>query len=69
MALLPESLRLTAAEQSKLDQIQTAARLRHEKARQAAAKRGRHDFPLLPYECSWAFEEEFRRRERQTYYR
>ena len=64
MALLPDSMRLTAAEQAELDQIRAAARDRHEKARKAAKKAGRHDFPLFPYECSWAFEEEFRRRVR-----
>jgi hypothetical protein len=45
-----------------LAEIKAKAKVRHEKARQAAAKRGRHDFPLLPYECSWAFEEEYKRK-------
>lgn len=43
-----------------LAEIQARAKLRHEKARRAAAKQGRKDFPLLPYECSWAFEEEYK---------
>lgn len=48
--------------QQELKLIQDAAKLRHKKARKAASNRGRKDFPLLPYECSWAFEEEFRRK-------
>lgn len=47
---------------AELESIRVVARKRHEKARKAAAKRGRHDFPMLPYECSWAFEEELRKR-------
>jgi hypothetical protein len=54
-------LQFTPAQQAQLDAIKQAARVRHEKARKAAAKRGRKDFPLLPFECSWAFEEQFRR--------
>ena len=65
MALMPDSLRLTPAEQTELDRIRAAARVRHEKARKAAAKAGRKDFPMLPFECSWAYEEQFRRRVRQ----
>ncbi len=45
-----------------LDEIKRLAKIRHEKARRAARRRGRKDFPMLPYECSWAFEEEFRRK-------
>lgn len=48
--------------EDELESIRKEARKRHEKARRAARKRGRKDFPDLPFECSWAFEEEFRRR-------
>lgn len=51
-------------EKAELEVIRDAARVRHEKARKAAAIRGRTDFPLLPFECSWAFEEAFRRSRR-----
>ncbi len=61
MALMPDSLRLTTEEQQQLDAIQTAAKIRHERERKAARKRGRVDYPMLPYECSWAYEQEFRR--------
>jgi hypothetical protein len=57
---------LSAVEQKELESIQAKAKVRHEKARKAAAKRGRKDYPMLPYECSWAFEQEFRR-EKQGY--
>lgn len=43
-----------------LEAVRKVARDRHEKARRAAKARGRHDFPDLPWECSWAFEEELR---------
>ena len=46
-----------------IDTIKTFAKARHERARKAAAARGRKDFPSLPIECSWAFEERFRRGE------
>lgn len=59
MAVMPESMRLTPDEEEAIQTIRTAAKVRHEAARKAAAKRGRRDFPLLPYECSWAFENEF----------
>jgi hypothetical protein len=45
-----------------LDEIKRLAKIRHEKARLAARRRGRKDFPMLPYECSWAYEEEYRRK-------
>jgi hypothetical protein len=61
MAFMPDHLKLTPDEQARLDGIHRAARIRHEKARKAAKRRGRHDFPLEPYECSWAYEQEFRR--------
>jgi hypothetical protein len=64
MSSMSDSLRFTPAEQAELDLVQSTARGRHERARKAAKQRGRVDFPLLPYECSWAFEEEFRRRKR-----
>lgn len=61
MALMPEELKFTPEEQAELDRIQAAAKVRHEMARKAAAAAGRRYFPLLPRECSWAYEEEFRR--------
>ncbi len=60
--LIPDSLRFTPAQEAELAEIRRKAKIRHEKARKAARQRGRKDFPDLPYECSWAFEEEFRRR-------
>lgn len=48
-------------EKTALENVKIRAKIRHEKARKAAAKRGRKDFPMLPYECSWAFEQEFHR--------
>lgn len=62
MALMPDYLRLTVVEQAELDEIKRLAKIRHEKARKAAAKRGRKDFPLLPYECSAAYEQGFFRK-------
>jgi hypothetical protein len=72
MAIMPDSLRFTSVEEALLGAIQKRAKERHEKARRAAKKRGRKDFPMLPYECSWAFEQEFRRmteNERHEYLR
>jgi hypothetical protein len=45
-----------------LEKIRAAAKERHELNRKAALKRGRKDFPMLPYECSWAYEMEFIRK-------
>lgn len=45
-----------------LEAIQAEARKRHEFSRKAAKARGRRDFPALPFECSWAFEEQLRKR-------
>ena len=50
---------ITPAAQEELNRIKSDARKRHEKARKAAKQRGRLGFPDLPFECSWAFEEEF----------
>lgn len=61
MVLMPDSLRLSPAAQSLLEKIRQDARTRHERNRKAAAKRGRVDFPLLPFECSWAYETQFTR--------
>lgn len=61
MAIMPDNLRLTPDEQQQLTAWQDAARKRHERARKAAAKRGRKDFPLLPWECTWHGEEVFRK--------
>lgn len=49
-------------ENAELNRIRQKARARHEEMRLKALKRGRKDFPLLPYECSWAFELAFKRR-------
>jgi len=61
MAIITESLKFTPEEQAKLEAIRVKARARHERERKTAAKRGRKDYPLLPYECTWAYEEQFRR--------
>ena len=58
--LLPNHLQLDERDEKELEAIRAVARKRHEKARRAAKKQGRN-FPLLPYECSWAYEEEFRK--------
>lgn len=47
--------------QTELETVRVEARARHEAARKAAKARGRLDFPLLPFECSWAFEVKFER--------
>lgn len=65
MAFIPEHLKLTVPEEEQLEAIRIEARVRHEKARLAAKKKKLYDFPLLPYECSWAFEEAFRKRTRR----
>jgi hypothetical protein len=44
---------------AELNRIKKDARAAHERARKAAKQRGRLDFPDLPFECSWAYEEEF----------
>ncbi len=61
MSIMPDSMRLTPKQEEQLANIRTVAKARHEKARKAALKRGRTSFPLLPIECSWAYEEQFRR--------
>jgi hypothetical protein len=61
MATMPDSLRFTPNQEAQLDAIRAKAKIRHEKARKAAKQKGRNDFPLLPFECSWAFEQQFRR--------
>lgn len=58
MAMFVETL--SAGELAELATIQQKAKERHEKARKAARAKGRIDFPLLPFECSWAFETQFR---------
>ena len=65
MAIIPESLKFTPEEQAKLDAIRVKAKMRHERERKAAAKHGRKDYPLQPYECLWAYEEQFRREVRK----
>lgn len=64
-AVLPDYLRLTVVEERELKQLRIAAHIRHEKARKAAARQGRKDFPLFPYEDSWAFEQECLRKWRR----
>lgn len=62
--VVPDSLRLTPTEQAELDMIKDAARERHQKTYAARLKRGL-PYPESPYECSWAYEEEFRKRVRR----
>ena len=62
MAVMPESMRLTEKEENELEAIRKQARIRHEKSRRTARKNGREDFPLFPYESSWAFEQQFMNR-------
>lgn len=61
-AILPDNMRLTSNEEKELESIREKARVKHEKARIAAKKRGRTDFPNSPYEDSWAYENEFKRK-------
>lgn len=58
---LPSNLTLTPTEQQALQLIRHYAKLRHERTRKAALQRGRRDFPDFPFECSWAYEQEFGR--------
>lgn len=58
---LPVELKLTPAEELELEAVRVVARARHARAKAAAKARGRLDFPLLPFECSWAYSEQFRR--------
>jgi len=66
MALLPDNLRLTAAEVQQLAVIRQAALVRFQKFVKRERLKGRVDFPAQPYEFSWAFEEEFRRQSRRA---
>jgi len=61
---VPDSLALTTDEKAELGRIRDAAVARHEKRRRAARQAGRINFPMLPYECSAAYEESFRRARR-----
>ena len=61
MALMPDYLRLTPNQEAELKEIRRKAKERHEKARRKAKKQGR-SFPDMPFECSRAYEEEFRRK-------
>lgn len=58
-------LDLTPTEERELKRICDEARVRHEKARKAAAARGRHHFPISPYEGSWAHLQECMRKWRR----
>jgi hypothetical protein len=60
----PASLRLTPDEEAQLAEVRRQADIRFDKFKKAERFKGRVDFPPLPYERSWAFEEEFRRRVR-----
>lgn len=46
--------------EAELGRRQDVARVAHERKRKNAIRQNR-DFPLLPYECSWAYEEELRK--------
>jgi len=61
MAMMTAEMRLTEEQHEELQRIRAAAIIRHEKRRKQARREGRMSFPTLPYECSWAYEEEFRR--------
>jgi hypothetical protein len=58
-AAMKMKIMITPKAEAELNRIKTAAKSRHERARKAAKQRGRFDFPDLPFECSWAYEEEF----------
>ena len=61
MAVMTDAFRLNEEEAAYLERIRVRAKERHEKARKEAKKAGRKDFPLLPVECSWAYEEKYRK--------
>lgn len=61
---MPAELKLTPDEEQALETVRVAARTRHKRAKAAAKARGRLDFPCLPFECSWAYAEQFRREQR-----
>lgn len=61
MATMTKSMMMTPEQEDLLFKIREQAKKRHEVARKSAAKRGRRDFPDLPFECSWAYEQKFRR--------
>lgn len=63
MARLPESFRRSPEAAERLERIQAEAKIRHERKRRTAQRQGR-DFPLLPYEYSWAYETAFDREAR-----
>lgn len=65
-AKMPESMKLSPEHEKELADIREKANLRHNKAKNAAKKRGRKDFPEAPYESSWAYEMEFRRKKANT---
>lgn len=60
---IPPNLKLTIPESEDLELIRHLARIRHHNYR-LRHKIPRDKFPDSPYECSWAFEEEFRRKYR-----
>lgn len=62
--IMPDSMRLTPEEQAELDSIRVKAKERHRLERNAAKARGRKHYPDFPYECSWAYEQEFMRASR-----
>jgi hypothetical protein len=57
---------MTPDEKERLEAIKAKAVDRHERARKAAAARGRKDFPACPFECSWAYWLQFLRGLRPT---
>lgn len=65
-AKMPESMKLSPEHEKELADIREKANLRHNKARSAAKKSGRKDFPEAPYESSWAYEMDFRRKKSST---
>lgn len=61
MAVMPETMKLTPEEQKQLNRLRLAEDVKYQCWVQRERRRGRKDFPLVPYHMSWAFEMEFRR--------
>ena len=63
--VMTEAERFTPEEQLELDNIRKKAKERHARERRAAKALGREHYPEFPYECSWAYEQEFMRAKRK----
>jgi hypothetical protein len=64
-AKMPESMKLSPEHEKELASLREKARIAHNKAKISAKKRGK-DFPEAPYEDSWAYEMDFRRKKANT---